>query len=450
MSFSNKIDLKPFSKRYIDYYYRCLDNTYNCLEGAYRAGKTVINVYSFANYLEYCKDKLHLVSGASATTARLNVADCNGLGLTAIFRGRCRAGKYEGNECLKIDTKTGIKYVIFVGGGQSDSYKKIQGLSFGSWLSVELANLYISDDEKDFIAMAISRLTQSKNKKVWWDLNPVYPTHKVYTKYVDKFCEDEHISMNFMKCSLFDNTALSAEQKQEYIQTYPDENSVEYQRGILGNRACSDGLIFTMFAKDSIAWEIKDLDALMQGLNVQFISIGVDFGGNGSNTAFCATMVCNNYHLVIPFMNDEIDMSGGLSTVLEFHERFKEFLLSVISSNKGVVRYVYGDCADPVMINEIRSVIKELKMYNQIRVLDCQKHTIKKRINAKQSMIARKHWLVSSSCNYVINSTKHQVWDSRQGHEDERLDNGSVDIDIADAEEYSWSAFIDKIIYYCC
>lgn len=447
--YTQTVEIKPFSQRYIDYYYRCVTNTYNCLEGAYRAGKTVINVYSFANYLEYCKDKIHLVSGASATTARLNVADCHDLGLNAIFRGRCKSGKYEGNECLKINTKTGLKIIIFVGGGQSDSYKRIQGLSFGSWLAVELANHYISDDEKDFIAMALSRLTQSANKKVWWDLNPVYPTHKVYTKYIDKFCENEKISMNFMKCSLFDNTALSDYQKEELLNTYPDENSVEYQRGILGNRACSDGLIFTLFAKDSSVWTLNDLNEALKGINVQFISIGVDFGGNGSNTAFCATLICNNYHLVIPFYDDEIDMKGGNSDVLEFHKRFKDFLQVVISMNLGVVRYVFGDCADPVMINEIRSVVKELSLFNQIRVLDCQKHTIKKRISAKQSMLARKHWLVSKSCKYVIGSTEHQVWDSRPGHEDERLDNGSVDIDMADAEEYSWSAFIDKIIKYC-
>lgn len=449
MSYSNRVELKPFSQKYIDYYYRCFDNVYNCLEGAYRAGKTVINVYSFANYLEYCKDKMHLASGASASTARNNISELNGIGLTAIFRGRCTYGKYEGLECLKIKTKTGMKYVIFVGGGQSDSYKKIQGLSFGSWISVELANLYISNDEKNFIGMALSRLTQSKDKKVWWDLNPVYPTHIVYTKYIDAYCKNDNIKMNFMKCSLFDNTALEKYQIDELLNTYPDENSVEYQRGILGNRACSEGLIFTLFAKDNSIWVINDINEVVKTLNVQFISIGVDFGGNGSNTAFCATMICNNYSLIIPFYDDEIDMKGGNSDVLEFHTRFKDFLNVVISLNYGIVRYVYGDCADPVMINEIRSVIKELSLYNQIRVLDCKKHTIKKRITTKQSMLAKKHWMVCKNCNYVINSTKNQVWDARPGHEDERLDNGSVDIDIADAEEYSWSSFLDKIINNC-
>ena len=276
-----------------------------------------------------------------------------------------------------------------------------------------------------------------------------------YTKYSDKFCENKKIKMNFMKCSLFDNTALSEYQKQELLNTYPDKNSVEYQRGILGNRACSDGLIFTLFAKDSSPWVLNDLNESLKGITVQFISIGVDFGGNGSNTAFCATLICNNYHLIIPFFDDEIDMKGGNSDVVEFHERFKSFLLTVISMNLGVVRYVYGDCADPVMINEIRNVIKELRLANQVRVLDCKKHTIKERIDTKKVLMAKGHWKVYKDSINVISSTKLQVWDNREGHEDERVDNGSKTgegvgvIDIADAEEYSWSGFLDKLIKYC-
>ena len=81
MGYTNKIKLKRFSDRYLEYYNRCRVNRINCLEGAYRAGKSVINIYSFANYLEWCDDRIHLVSGYSASTARNNVCDCNGLGL---------------------------------------------------------------------------------------------------------------------------------------------------------------------------------------------------------------------------------------------------------------------------------------------------------------------------------------------------------------------------------
>lgn len=454
MSYSNKIDIKPFSERYVSYYKRCFSNQVNCLEGAYRAGKTVINIYSFANYLEYCRDRTHLVSGYSSATAKKNVIDCDGLGLRYIFRGRCKLGKDDGNECLRIKTKYGEKVVIFVGGGQSDSYKKIQGLSFGSWLSVELANLYISDDDKCFVDMALSRLTQSHDYKVWWDLNPVHPKHLIYTRYLDKYEEQQkegnfYGGYNYMKCSLFDNTALTPEQQMTSISKYPDKSSMEYQRYICGNRACAEGLIFSSFAKDNEPWVVDDLDKFCQGIQKQFISIGVDFGGNGSSTAFVATLFYNNYHGVCIIADDKLDMSGGESDAKEFHSRFKDFILYVMALGVSNIRYAYGDCADPVMINEMRSVVKELKMANQIRVLDCKKHTIKKRIDTKKVMIALKHWFVYKNAKNVIDSTSTQVWNSRDGHEDERLDNGSVDIDTADAEEYSWSSFLDKLIYYC-
>lgn len=451
MGYSNQIKLKPFSDRYVQYYIRCFSNQINCLEGAYRAGKSVINIYSFANYLEYCVDKIHLVSGASVATARLNVSDCNGLGLSHIFRGRCKTGKYEGNECLRIKSKTGEKIVVFVGGGQSDSYKKIQGLSFGSWLSVELANLYISNDEKCFIDMALSRLTQSHDLKVWWDLNPVYPSHNVYKKYLDRYENQQaegnfYGGYNFMRCSLFDNTTLSDEQRMSFLSKYPDKNSMEYQRYIMGNRACAEGLIFSNFAKDKSPWIVDDLSKFCQSVQKQFISIGVDFGGNGSDTTFVATLFYNNYHGICIVASDKLIMAGGESDAKDFHNKFKEFILFVSSLGICPIRYAFGDCADPVMVSEMRNVVKELKLVNQIRVLDCQKHTIKKRIDTKKVLMSTMHWFVYKDAITVIESTETQVWDNREGHEDERLDNGSVDIDTADAEEYSWSGFLDKLI----
>jgi PBSX family phage terminase large subunit len=448
------VQVKPFSKRYVDYYTRCFHNRINCLEGAYRAGKSVINIFSFANYLEYCEDKLHLVSGASIATARLNVADCNGLGLKYLFRGRFRTGEYEGNECIRISTKKGEKIVIFVGGSKSDSYKKIQGLSFGSWLSVELANLYISDDEKCFIDMAISRLTQSKDAKIWWDLNPVYPSHKVYQKYLDKFEEEQKLGVfvggyNFMRCSLFDNTALTEEQINNFISLYPDKNSMEYQRYVMGNRACAEGIIFRLFAKDNKPWLVDDFTEYCRTHTTQFISIGVDFGGNGSNTTFVATLFSNNFHDLLILKDAKLEMTGGEKDVEDFHRACKEFVEEVLRYTSIPLRYIWGDCADPVMINEIRNVIRDLGKKGVVRVLNCKKWTIKERIDTKMNLIAKGHWKLMNSCNNVIDSTATQVWNNKEGHEDERLDDGTTDIDTADAEEYSWSGFLEKLIKYC-
>lgn len=451
MSYSNKIAIKPFSQKYVDYYIKCFNNRINCLEGAYRAGKSVINIYSFAVYLENCFDKIHLVSGASVASARLNVSDCNGFGLSYIFRGRCKAGKYEENDCLKIKTKTGEKIVIFVGGANSDSYKRIQGLSFGSWLSVELANLYISDDEKNFIDMALSRLIQSRDPKVWWDLNPVYPKHKVYTKYLDKYAEEQKLGTfvggyNYMTCSLFDNAALTSEQRNSFLSLYPDEESMEYQRYILGNRAAAEGLIFKQFALNKDRWVVNDLTEFFKGIKKQFISVGVDFGGNGSNTTMVASLIFNNFSGILVLKSDLIDMSDGESTVQIFNERLQKFIKEVEAMKIAEIKYLFADNADTVMVNECKQVLKQLKMYGKITVQGSHKHTIKKRIDTKRSLMIRNRWFVYKEAKTVIDSTETQVYDNREGHEDERLDNGSIDIDTADAEEYSWSAWLPKFI----
>jgi hypothetical protein len=223
---------------------------------------------------------------------------------------------------------------------------------------------------------------------------------------------------------------------------------MEYQRYILGNRACAEGLIFSSFAKDPSLFTVDDINRYRCRNIPMFVSVGVDFGGNGSNTTAVATLFSNNYKDVLPFADDLLNMSGGESDAQDFHEFFKQFLQRLILMDIARIGYIFGDNADPVMINEVRNVVKELKLAN-CRVIDCKKHTIKKRIDTKKVLMAKGHWKVYKDCKNVIGSTSTQVWDGRDGHEDERLDNGSVDIDTADAEEYSWSAFLEKLIKYC-
>lgn len=447
--------LKPFSKKYQEYYNRCFTHRINCLEGAYRAGKSVINIFSFATYIDICVDKFHLVSGYSLSSARLNVADCNGLGLKYIFGGRCRSGKYENNECLYVyDKKNNEKIIIFVGGGKSDSYKAIQGLSFGSWLSVELANLFISDDERCFISMALSRLTQSSLQRVWWDLNPTYPSHQVYKKFLDVLMSQQkngmfHGGYNYMTCSLFDNNALSPQQIANALSMYPDTQSVGYRRNIEGQRTASEGIIFTYFAIDRDKYIIDKAMPYIHTLKPQFISVGVDFGGNGSNTTFVASLISNNYSNVFVLYSDKIIMSvAENATVKKYREVLQKFLSTIVSWKVAPVFYVFCDCEDTVMVNETRDVVRSFNTSNttNISVGNSVKHTIKERIDTKSLLMAKGNYHFFRKAESVINSTETQVWDNRLGHEDERLDNGTVDIDTADAEEYSWSAFLTKLV----
>lgn len=443
------IDIKPVSDSYRRYFELCKHNQINCLEGAFRAGKTVINCLAFANYLETCPDKLHLASGSSEGTARLNIAECNGLGIKYLFAGRCKSGKYEENSCLKIQTRTGEKIVIFVGGGKSDSYKRIQGNSYGSWIATELTNHYCDDTEKDFIAMAISRLTQSNDRKMFFDMNPTYPSHRVYAKYIDKFAKQQaEGSMlggyNYLKCSLFDNNALSDLQKQHYASMFQSKNSMEYRRFVLGERAVAEGLIFREFSANPDPLVIKDINEIYKISNKNFISIGVDFGGNKSATAFVATLFYGNYEGIVVIASSKMNMKGGESDATDLKNAFIEFVQKVQKLNVANILYCFCDCAEKILTNELRSCKSSLGL--SFKVLDSVKSTISERIKTKKVLMSKKCWRVFCDAETVINATKTVVWDSRAGHEDERLDDGSTDIDTSDAEEYSWSCFSNKLL----
>lgn len=130
-----------FGQKHIDYIRKCVSNTYNIAEGAVRAGKTVDNVYAFAHELQSTPDKIHLATGSTAANAKLNIGDCNGMGLEYIFRGQCRWGKYKGNECLVIQgpkTNNKPKVVIFAGAALANSFKKIRGKTIMNCLNTPL------------------------------------------------------------------------------------------------------------------------------------------------------------------------------------------------------------------------------------------------------------------------------------------------------------------------
>lgn len=119
-----------FSDKHIDYIRKCKDSTYNIAEGAVRAGKTIDNVFAFANNIKTSKDRIHLASGSTVGNAKLNIGDANGFGLEWIFRGQCRWRKYKDNEALVIKgIYTGFKekVVIFAGGSKADGFKRIRG-----------------------------------------------------------------------------------------------------------------------------------------------------------------------------------------------------------------------------------------------------------------------------------------------------------------------------------
>ena len=243
---TNKIPWKPFSLKHRDYIKNALHNKMSVAEGAIRSGKTIDHCIIAAAYLEKCQDKIHLASGSTTGNAKLNIGDCNGFGLEYLFRGRCKWGKYKDNDALYLKTQTGMKVVIFTGGGKANSYKKILGNSYGLWIATEINEHFDSDDSRiSFIKVAFGRQVAAVQPMVLWDLNPCNPNHPIYTDYIDLYKTQYVGGYQYQHFTIADNLSITKERKAEIISQYVP-GSIWYRRDIEGERCIAEGLVYPM------------------------------------------------------------------------------------------------------------------------------------------------------------------------------------------------------------
>lgn len=179
-----------FGEKARGYLKRSVGAWLNVAEGGKRAGKNVLNVVAFCMGLEDSPEKLHLIAGVTKACARLNILDCNGFGVKHFFGDRCEEGKYEGKECLYVQTNRGQRVIIIAGGGKSGDAARIKGASFGS--------VYITEANevcRDFFFEAIDRTLVSKKRQVFLDLNPKEEGHWFYREFFGQFERNGELGM---------------------------------------------------------------------------------------------------------------------------------------------------------------------------------------------------------------------------------------------------------------
>ena len=432
----------PFSDKHIDYINDALDCKMSVAEGSVRAGKTIDNCIIACMYLETCEDKIHLASGSTIANAKLNIGYCNGFGLECLFAGRCKWGKFKDNEALYIKTKTGEKVVVFAGGGKADSYKKILGNSYGLWIATEINEHYDCDDSKtSFIKVALARQVASKEIKILWDLNPSSPKHKIYTQYIDKYQKEGLLGgYNYAHFTIDDNLSISDERREEIKSMY-DPNTIWYKRDIMGMRCVAEGLIYQDFADHTEKYLIKKED-IGTKYKLSHIKFGVDFGGNGSRHAFTCTGFTYGLRDVIPLKAKTYE---GKITPDKLAELFVNFVKMCYNEyNKG--GEAYCDSAEQVLIAGLKSAIA--RSSTPINVNNARKYPINQRINLLLKLMALgKFHIVEEDCQELIEALCQAVWNNKEGHEDERLDNGSYSVDVIDSFEYSYEPHLNDLKY---
>lgn len=431
------IKWQPFSKKHRRYIKNALKNKMSVAEGAIRSGKTIDHCIIACMYLELCPDKIHLASGSTIANAKMNIGDCNGFGLEHLFRGRCRWGKYKDNEALYIQTQTGEKIVVFAGGGKSDSYKKILGNSYGLWIATEINQHYDNEDsETSFIKVAFGRQVASLKPMVLWDLNPSNPNHKIYKDYIDKYKTDYVGGYNYQHFTIADNLSVTEQRKRE-IESQYNVNSVWYRRDILGQRCVAEGVIYTQFADNPQEYEISQ-EEIKQ--DIVRINIGVDFGGNGSATTFVATGFTKGLQKVIPLLSERHAEELNPEQLNQKFALFVEKCYSIY--NKAMD--VYCDSAEQILIRGLKRVVIQRQL--RVNIHNARKNPILERIKLTLQLISQGRFRYCKQADSVKKALCEAVWDNK--HPDERLDNGSNDIDTLDAMEYSIEPFMKELTYY--
>lgn len=401
-------------------------------EGAIRSGKTIDHCIIAAAYLEQTPDKFHLASGSTIGNAKLNIGVCNGFGIENLFRGRCRWGKYKDNEALFVDTQTGEKIIIFVGGAKADSYKRILGNSYGLWIATEINEHYDSTDSRtSFIKVAFGRQVAAQKPLTLWDLNPSNPKASIYEDYIDKY-KAQGIAGGYLyeHFTIHDNATVTPERLAEIESRY-DPNTVWYRRDILGQRAVAEGLIYQRFADRPDDFILKEYPQINRAV------IGVDFGGGTSAHAFCCLGFIGNRVVVLDDFREKQALDAK-----RLSEQWVDFVKRC--QLRWLVTDCYCDSAEQTLINSLRTAAAQYRI--PINIGNALKKPINDRIRALCILIGTGRFFVHRTAENTIDALKTAVWDAKQKTEDVRLDDGTTNIDNLDAMEYAYERDIPVLI----
>lgn len=279
--------------------------------------------------------------------------------------------------------------------------------------------------------------------------NPEHPTH-----WLKDFLDNDELDIYLQKYTIFDNPFLPKEYVEQLCKEY--EGTIYYDRLILGLWKRADGAIYKKFADNpetfwcEVVDELKDDPEVKQFRkeDITSIEIGLDFGGNQSGHSFVARGYTDDYRDVIALKsrrimakdeNEDIDSNMLDKLFCEFVQEVIE-QYSVIDKHRDYVRYcnvegVYYDNAETVLGNSIRNAVE--RKFPWISVRKARKAAINDRIRCTVRLMGAGRFFITSDCESLETAFEDAVWDKEVKDKDERLDDGSTDIDSLDAFEYT-------------
>ena len=398
-------------------------------DGSIRSGKTLSMSLAFVVWAMTMFNGMNFaMCGKTIGSFRRNVLTP----LKPMLRSRGYSVEEIRSENLVIIAKDGIENYFYVFGGKDErSQDLIQGLTLAGLLCDEVALM-----PQSFVNQAKARCSV-EGAKLWFNCNPGNPNHFFYKEWIKQWREKNLLYLHF---TMDDNLSLSESVKARYRGLY---SGVFFKRYIAGQWVAADGLCYQAFADNPEKW-IKDAVSPEDG-KIEFISIGVDFGGNRSLTTFVATAFHGNFSKIGFIKDHHITGRKGEIDANRVNAEFIRFVKEIQAEYKAPVRYAFCDNEAQYLINGLVKATKSAGL--SVSVGDCQKNAIISRIIAMNTLLSANRVYFLRCCELVIDGFKAAAWDSKAAEKgrDERLDDFSSDIDIVDGAEYSFSRFLRRL-----
>lgn len=387
---------------------------WNIKYGATRSGKTYLDYYVIPKRIRnvYNKQGLSVILGNTKGTLQRNVIEplqnIWGTELVSDIKSDNTAFLF-GEKCYCLGADN-IKHV-----------NKIRGASFKYCYGDEIATW-----NQEVFEMLKSRLDKPYSK---FDgtCNPEGPSHWL------KIFLDGNADIYQQQYTLYDNPFLD----KEFLHNLETEyaGTVFFDRFILGEWKAAQGTIYMLFAdktKDFLIDEIKE--------QLAFITIGIDYGAGKSKIKFVASGITYNFQKV--YVLDEMDLEG-IYDPEQIYERFIEFYKRVyVKYNMCQYAFAdYGALGNVITLGLIRKCQKEGL---PVRIEDCSKGLINDRIFLSSTLMAQKRFYILRKNTIITKAFQEALWNDKKP--DERLDDGTTDIDSLDAFEYSINNFYENLI----
>lgn len=333
--------------------------------------------------------------------------------------------------------------VYCLGAEKVSQVAKIQGASIKYCYGDEIAKW-----NKEVFQMLKSRLDKTYS---CFDgaCNPEHPTH-----WLKEFIDNVELDIYLQKYTIFDNPFLDPEFVKQLCKEY--DGTIYYDRLILGLWKRADGAIYKRFADNPEAFKCEIVDEFSQESehkqfrkeDITSIEIGLDFGGNQSGHSFVARGYTDNYRDVIALKSRRVmakDKEEDIDSN-QLNKLFCEFVQEVIDDysvrvkSGDYVQYcnvesVFWDNAETVLGNSIRNAVE--KEYPWIAVKPAKKRPINDRIRCTVKLMGAGRFFITKDSESLETAFSDAVWNKEVVEKDERLDDGSTDIDSLDAFEYT-------------